>query len=123
MHSLDFIIKKVTIDKCVQKDLKKLDKHICKTVISFIEELQTSDRNIKSYSSCRVLTWEENNIPLFFCVRFKIKKDYRLICEAFPKEQRLNIIVVSHRKDAYLRLKRKGGSIPHIITGPLQADD
>ena len=109
----NFNINNITIDNYIKKDLKKLDKQICKIVINFIENLQKNPKTLDNHK-CKIIISKHNNIPVYFYVSFKLKHDYRIICEVLPDKQTLNIMTVGHRKNVYDVLKRRERPLQNI---------
>lgn len=81
---------KVTFDKKVIKDLKKLDKTWQKKIIQTIETTLTT----QPYSGKKLV----GNLSDYFRIRVG---DYRIIYEIFDDIVMVEVIKIKHRKDVY----------------------
>lgn len=82
----------VVYSEDIQKQLKKMDKHEAKLIISYMDNLETLE-NPKSKGK----PLEENLAGLW---RYRIK-DYRVICEFIDNKLTILALYIGHRKQIY----------------------
>jgi mRNA interferase RelE/StbE len=80
----------ITLTRSARKELERLNEPLVSRVFSKIEELAEDPRP----AECRKLAGKEN------LWRIRVG-DYRVVYSVFDSEQRIDIVMVRHRKEVY----------------------
>ncbi len=89
-----------TIDytETVIRQLKKLGKPIARRILRFLREQVASSENPRALPQYRAMTGHFRGL-----CRFRVAKDYRVICDIQDQEIKILVIKIGHRREVYDR--------------------